>query len=76
MTDNDDQPIVCWNPLTDHNHWRQIEERLRDNWQLQQKFFANFMLAGADKGLMVYLEADLRTRCEVLLETLASPSSK
>jgi len=58
-----------WNPLTDWNHWRQVEEKVMADRELLFKFFNS---TAFNQSLGHYLKADLRTRCLALLAALLS----
>jgi len=67
---NDVRPCSLWNPLTDWNHWRQVEEKVMEDEELVYKFIRDF--ATTD----IYMKADLPTRCKALVAVLSnSPSS-
>lgn len=71
-----------WNPLTDWNHWRQVEEKIMEDDKDGMKLFAIVNYAAAPKGLNSwhtrnsawwnYCKADLPARCKSLY--LASQS--
>ena len=59
-----------WNPLTDWNHWRQIEQKLTDGSMENIELWAKSL--GDKYSLYEYMEADLPTRCSALLAALDS----
>jgi hypothetical protein len=74
-----------WNPLTDWNHWRQVEEKVMENQTLWLEFRRQYNLWSKqddfradnyDHHWKVYMKADLPTRCRALLSALDSISSQ
>ncbi len=63
----DDIHALMWNPLTDWNHWRQVEEKVMEDERLKAWFFADFC-----DEIETYLQADLPTRVDALLAALDS----
>ena len=74
-----------WNPLTDWNHWREVEEKIMEDDKrlrifldvLEPKDGEEDEWGGWHAALMAYLKADLRTRCvaAILAVRSASPNS-
>ena len=61
-----------WNPLTDWNHWRQVEEKVM-GMQFDHLFFRLITMRGRNSnGFVNYIESDLPTRCRALLAALDS----
>ncbi len=52
-----------WNPLTDWNHWREVEEKLMSN----DMRFVKFCWHHFRWAMRKYIETDLRTRCVIAL---------
>lgn len=67
-----------WNPLTDWNHWRQVEKRVLENEDLFGAFKRSFMDSDTvhpyllNDNIYLYMKADLPTRCRALLTALDS----
>lgn len=69
-----------WNPLTDWNHWREVEEKIMENEPLWHCYVhclldaTQNMWKNTEKRMM---KADLRTRCvaAILAVRSASPNS-
>jgi len=62
-----------WNPLKDWNHWRQVEEKLMEDWRLMRKFFESYQDGYAqfrNDSIEKYLQADLPTHCKALVSVL------
>src|SRR4051794_20013002 len=60
----DSRPVFDWNPLTDHNHWRQVElEMMETGWRasLRSHFLEQF------ENIAEYIEADLPTKVARLI---------
>lgn len=55
-----------WNPLTDWNHWRMVEEKVMEDERLWQQFMDSFR----PFALLEYMKADLPTRVDALLSVL------
>lgn len=70
--------VEHWNPLTDWNHWRQVEEKVMKDDGFAYKFKKYFWDDAFDP-FADYMKADLRTRCLALiaaLDALPSPDGK
>lgn len=75
----------AWNPLTNWNHWRDVELKVMEDEKLWAEFslvidsYSTGYMKRSDGSLTFnnkYMEADLRTRCLALLAALDSlPSS-
>jgi len=69
---NSYEEIDIWNPLTDHNHYRQVELRIMDD----QKLFIQFCLALDDRttphAVFAYAKATLEQRVAALISILPS----
>lgn len=57
-----------WNPLTDWNHWRQVEEKVMED----ETLFFEFSVVLADSFGTPLIRADLPTRVDALLAALDS----
>lgn len=60
-----------WNPLTDWNYWREIEEKLMEDEELFRKMLHNFVLSFPNEkkdeaGAWQYIYADIPERCKAL----------
>lgn len=62
--------LEVWNPLTDWNHWRQVEEKVMEDEDLWNWFMADFC-----DEVTTYVQADLPTRVDALLSALDSLKS-
>lgn len=66
-----------WNPLTDWNHWREVEEKIMED----EKLFTECVWTIGRSGMnarpvsMEVCAADLRTRALALLDAMAALSS-
>lgn len=58
-----------WNPLTDWNHWRQVEEKVMENDRLLYKYIQFFWNKQEQWG-QKFVKADLPTRAKALFLTL------
>lgn len=77
-------PVWCgkWNPLTDWNHWREVEEKIMEDDKrlrifldvLEPKDGEEDEWGGWHAALMAYLKADLRTRCVAAILAVRSAS--
>ena len=70
-----------WHPLTDWNHWRQVEKKIMSNYGMRYEFeSALYWLSGKQErdpdGLTVemYMRSDLRTRCIAALKSSRATS--
>lgn len=59
-----------WNPLTDWNHWRQVEEKVIETEWAWSQLVDYFRRWGG--GWIGYMKADLPTRCRSLIAALDS----
>lgn len=57
------QTVDEWNPLTDHNHWREVEEKIMEDRKLLSAFLGKIETWSKDE-MHSYLNADLPTRCK------------
>jgi len=58
-----------WNPLTDWNHWRQVEEKVLKTKGLTEKFQSFFSVQS--NHVYAYMAADLPLRCKALISVLS-----
>ena len=59
-----------WNPLTDWNHWRQVEEKVMEDEVLLEIFVSKVhkQCCGLDQRMfLAYIKADLPTRVSALI---------
>jgi hypothetical protein len=57
-----------WNPLTDWNHWRQVEEKMMEDGILFSAFMESFVINSMPRfSISEYLDADLPTRVDALI---------
>ena len=61
-----------WNPLTNWNHWRQVEEKVMEDEQLWRRFVSSFCYEQAEPSVEEYMVTDRPTRCRALLAALSS----
>lgn len=85
MSDKDDRCCI-WNPLTDWNHWRQVEEKVMRNpdlwatfimrlWKNKPASLPNTELTSYEDdmlGVATCMNTDLPTRVDALLAALDS----
>ena len=68
-----------WNPLQDWNHWRQVEEKMMedvgDNDTYYREYLKYFECPNADDCIVLYMKADLPTRCKALVSVLQDSQS-
>lgn len=58
-----------WNPLTDWNHWRQVEEKVMEDetlWHYSLKKLGA-ITGDIDHHIGIYMEAHLSVRCRAVL---------
>jgi hypothetical protein len=72
-TDGTYYSVKIWNPLTDWNHWRQVEEKVMEDEYLFGEYLDNICNEEDDNEIAV-MKADLPTRCKALLAALSSHS--
>jgi hypothetical protein len=62
---------IDWNPLTDWNHWRQVEKRVMEDEDLWELFCINCC---RPKSCLIgnYMQANLPTRIQALIAALDS----
>lgn len=65
--------VTAWNPLTDWNHYRQVEEKVMGTglwheyvWNLYRDDGGRTLIEGRD--IWRGIKADLPTRCKALIE--------
>ncbi len=63
---------TTWNPLTDWNHWRQVEEKVRVTYKLNTSFYEYFEGNNCNEAVDNYIGTDLPTRVDDLLAALDS----
>lgn len=68
-----DRVIGVFNPLTDQNHWRQVEEKVMENDNLWMEFIKRITIEKErvvmlpwEIGMIDYMKADLPTRARAL----------
>lgn len=63
-----------WNPLTDWNHWRQVEERVIENQSLLWNYIDELACGdvGKQSGLRELIEANLTRRVDCLIAAHSS----
>lgn len=75
----DDRHFYGWNPIMDWNHWRQVEQCLRRYPESEGNLFYKFKEKLLERrnnpkyaqgGITAYIEADLLTRCQILVDLL------
>ncbi len=66
ITENDDDFVKDWNPLTDWNHWRKVEERVMEDNELKWEMIKRIHHDDR-QWLYFYMLADLPTRCQALI---------
>jgi len=62
-----------WNPLTDWNHWREVEEKLMERTSVFWRFVDEILKIG-NRGPNYYppeFNSDLRTRCLAALAAVS-----
>lgn len=69
--------IRPWNPLTDWNHWRQVEEKIMypkedREWRLLERFFETFDTKHGKGIPHLVMKADLPTRVDALIQAHSS----
>lgn len=66
---------IIWNPLTDWNHWRQVELKVMEDNDLWLRFVRDSK--GFTYEMSDYMKMDLHTRVDALIAALdsSSPSS-
>ncbi len=57
---------IYWNPLTDWNHWRQVEEKVMETAELKWRMIENIH-PDDRQWLYFYMQADLPTRVSALI---------
>jgi len=70
-------PLSDWNPLTNWNHWRQVEEKVMEDEELWGALVKECS-ASATRYLekwspYEYIMTDLHTRCKALVSVLPTP---
>lgn len=65
-----------WNPLTDWNHWRQVEEKVIYTPDLNLAFTEFFGGNNTDEAVTGYIQSSLPVRVDFLLAALDSLSAK
>ena len=74
INDNDYQWIDkrFWNPLSDWNHWRQVEEKVMEDEELWEKYWNMLWADNGFNNVLAGMKADLPTRCKALISVLNS----
>lgn len=59
-----DEEWKVWNPLTDWNHWRQVEEKVM---VMKSPLWGKYLITlEGNNGFDFHMRADLPTRCQSL----------
>ncbi len=63
-----------WNPLTSWDNWRQVEEKVMEDEKLIHRYWDQVMKLNIQTPIprLVFIFADLPTRCSALLDALDS----
>ncbi len=58
-----------WNPLTDWNHWRQVEEKVMEDQELKNEYISKLIeeVECSTAGACDYMKAELATRISALI---------
>lgn len=59
-----------WNPLTDWNHWRQVEEKVMEDDRLMKRYGTSLRREMENVGMTYYFMPNLRTRTKALFLAL------
>jgi len=71
-----DENEFWWNPLTDWNHWRQVEEKVMEDEKLLERYVHKVCLFCHAHGLSTVMRPDLPERVDALLSALNSHEAR
>jgi len=61
-----------FNPYENWEDWRQVEEKIMEDYNLWTKFACDFCGYPGDEAVRNYMEADLPTRCDALISIISN----